>query len=61
MGIDYTFLNSSVIFAVIGMGFGASYAAIHVDNILWTYSPWWKKLIRAILGAAISVGIYIAF
>jgi hypothetical protein len=43
------------------MVFGQSYSVQYVKPLLWVYTPWPKKLLRTILGMALTVGIYAAF
>ena len=43
------------------MVFGQSYAMNHVKPLLWVHTSWYKKLVRAALGASIAVGIYLGF
>ena len=59
MGIDFTFDDTSVIFSVIGAGFGASTATKTIENILWSETSLVKRLLRGIIGAAVIVSIFL--
>lgn len=58
IGIDYTFQDISVVFAIIGATFGASQATMKMSNILWSETPFWKRLARGIIGFAVIVGVF---
>ena len=36
IGIDYTFIDTSVIFSIIGAGFGVSFATTTVEDLMWS-------------------------
>jgi len=40
------------------MGFGTSYSLVHVDCIDWVHTSLLKRIIRGLLGSAISVGTF---
>lgn len=61
LGIDDTFKETSAIFGLIGVAFGASTATRTIDNVTWAYTVWWKRILRGIIGVALYVGIFIAF
>mmetsp|Transcript_12650 Transcript_12650/g.11204 ORF Transcript_12650/g.11204 Transcript_12650/m.11204 type:complete len:178 (-) Transcript_12650:45-578(-) len=59
MGIDYTFNDSAVVFSIIGACFGASTATRIIENILWSETVFWKKILRGLIGAAVVVTIFL--
>lgn len=59
MGIDFTFEDTAVIFSIIGAGFGASAATITIENILWSETSLFKRVLRGLIGAAVIVGIFL--
>jgi hypothetical protein len=61
LGIDDTFKETSSIFGLIGLAFGASNATKTVDSVTWAYTTWWKRLIRGLIGIFLYVGIFVAF
>lgn len=61
LGIDDTFKETSAIFGLIGLTFGASHATKSVDNVTWAYTTWWKRGLRGLIGVIIYVGIFIVF
>lgn len=58
MGIDFTFEDTAVLFSIIGAGFGASTATQKLENILWSETPTWKRIIRGLIGSAVVIGIF---
>jgi hypothetical protein len=61
LGIDDTFKETSAIFGLIGLSFGASAATKIVDSVTWAYTVWWKRLLRGVIGIILYVGIFVAF
>ena len=53
IGIEYSFLDLSIIFTMIGAIFGAAFANTHVDNFLMRESSTPQRLIRTLIGLAI--------
>lgn len=43
------------------MGFGTSYSLVHVDCLDWVHTSWKLRVVRGIIGCAISVGVYFLF
>mmetsp|Transcript_36910 Transcript_36910/g.56518 ORF Transcript_36910/g.56518 Transcript_36910/m.56518 type:complete len:211 (-) Transcript_36910:30-662(-) len=58
IGMQKTFEESSILFFMIGMGFGCSYSLVTVDCIDWVKTALWKRLLRAAIGCTIAVGIF---
>jgi hypothetical protein len=61
LGLDQTYFFTSVLFFIIGMGFGTSYSLTKVDCLDWVHTCLWKRIVRGILGCAIVSGVFIAF
>jgi len=61
IGIDYSFLDTSVIFSIIGAGFGCSFATTTIENILWSETVVWKRFARAFIGVGIMIGTFSLF
>lgn len=61
LGIDDTFKETSAIFGIIGVSFGASHATKVIDNVTWGHANFWLRILRGLLGVAIYVGIFVAF
>lgn len=61
LGIDDTFKETSAIFGIIGLGFGASQATKKINNVTWAYTALWKRILRGLLGVLIFVGIFVGF
>ena len=61
LGIDDTFMETSTIFGIIGLAFGASYATKVIDNVTWAYTSLWKRMIRSLIGVMLYVGIFVTF
>lgn len=61
LGIDDTFKETSAIFGLIGIAFGAPTATKIIDNVTWAYTVWWKRLLRGLIGVTLFVGIFVAF
>lgn len=59
MGVDFTFEDTSVIFSIIGAGFGASTATKTIENILWSETSFIKRALRGLIGAALIVSIFL--
>ena len=59
MGLDFTFEDTAVIFSIIGAWFGASTATITIENILWSETVFWKRVLRGFIGSALIVGIFL--
>ena len=59
MGIDYTFMETAIVFAIIGAGFGASTATMIIENILWSETPLWKRLLREIIGFSVIISVFL--
>ena len=53
MGVDFTFDDTSVLFSIIGAGFGASTATKTIENILWSETSTIKRILRGFIGAAV--------
>lgn len=54
-------MDTSIIFCIIGICFGTNYSLTDVDTLDFVKTRWYKKIIRAGLGVAISEGIYHIF
>lgn len=50
-----------MIFYVVGMVFGQSYNLNYVKPLYWVHTHWAKRTARALIGAALAVGIYAIF
>jgi hypothetical protein len=61
LGLDQTFDYTGILFFITGMGFGTSYSLVHVDCIDWVHTSWKLRLVRGILGTAITLGVYLLF
>ena len=61
LGADYTFMDSAVIFGIVGMVFGASWATSTLDFLLWFQTSFFKRVTRAVIGVGIAVAIYYGF
>jgi hypothetical protein len=61
LGLDQTYFNTAILFYIIGMGFGTSYSLVHVDCLDWVRTSFPLRLVRALLGCAVSGGVYLAF
>jgi hypothetical protein len=61
LGLNETFNLTASLFFIVGMVFGQSYSVQYVKPLLWVYTPWPKKLLRTLLGLAVTVSIYAAF
>ena len=59
IGIDYTFEDTCILFSMIGAGFGVSFATANFNSITWSETPWWKRLMRALIGGTVTIGIYL--
>jgi membrane-associated phospholipid phosphatase len=58
MGIDFTFLDTAVLFSVIGAVFGAATATTTIENILWSETKLYKRVLRGLIGAFVVVIIF---
>jgi hypothetical protein len=58
IGLDKTFESSSVLFSLVGMGFGCSYSLVEVDCIDWVKTSMPKRLIRAVIGTGLALGVF---
>ena len=54
IGLQETFEWSSILFYLVGMGFGCSYSLVEVDCIDWVKTRLGKRLLRASLGCGIA-------
>ena len=54
MGLDETFMWTSILFYIIGMSFGCSYSLLSVDCIDWVKTKLWKRLVRGIIGVGLA-------
>lgn len=61
LGLDQTFFYTSVLFFIIGMGFGTSYSLVYVDCLDWVHTRLWKRLVRGVLGCGLVTGLFIAY
>ena len=61
LGLDQTFFYTGILFYVTGMGFGTSYSLVYVDCLDWVHTPLILRIIRAILGGGIAIGVYWIF
>lgn len=61
LGGQDTFMSTSILFYIIGLGFGTSYSLLEVDCFDFVRTHWAKKVGRAILGCALAEGIYAIF
>lgn len=61
LGLDETFKGTASIFGLIGVAFGAPLATKIIDNVAWTHTAWWKRLLRGLIGVALYVGIFVSF
>lgn len=61
LGIDDTFKETSAIFGLIGVSFGASHATKTIDNVTWAYTALWKRVLRGLIGITLYVGIFVGF
>lgn len=59
IGIDYTFEDTCILFSMIGAGFGVSFATANFNSIYWSETSRFKRFLRAFIGGAITVGIYL--
>jgi len=59
MGIDFTFEDTAVIFSIIGAGFGASTATMTIENIVWSETSLFKRVLRGLIGAAVIIVIFL--
>lgn len=57
IGLDQTFNYVSVLFFIVGMGFGTSYSITQVDCLDWVHTGTLKKVIRGVIGCSIIYGI----
>lgn len=53
--------QTSVVFVLIGMVFGWPYALLHFSPLQWIHTNVYKRLLRMILGVAITVGVQTFF
>ena len=61
MGLDASYEISAIIFYAVGMVFGQSYNLNYVKPLDWVHTHWSKRVLRAILGSFVAVGIYLLF
>lgn len=61
IGLVPTYNMTSVLFFIIGMVFGQSYAMNFIKPLLWVHTGWLKKITRAIIGSLIAIGVYVGF
>jgi len=61
IGMDVTFEQSSILFYLVGMGFGCSYSLVDVDCIDWVKTSLGKRILRALIGCGLACGIYLVF
>lgn len=61
LGLDQTFYYSSILFFIIGMGFGTSFSLVHVDCLDWVHTKPLLRVVRGILGSGIAAGFYFIF
>jgi hypothetical protein len=61
LGLDQTFFITSILFFIVGMGFGTSYSLVHVDCLDWVHTMLHLRLIRGFAGSALAFGIFTAF
>lgn len=61
LGGQATYMGTSVLFYIIGLGFGTSYSLLEVDCGDFVRTHWAKKIARAVLGCALAEGIYELF
>ena len=61
LGLNQTFYKSAVIFTLIGMIFGWPYALHHFSALQWINTSLWKRVVRMVLGLAITVGVQLGF
>ena len=61
LGLNQTFYKSAVIFTLIGMIFGWPYALHHFSALQWINTSLWKRVLRMVLGLAITVGVQVFF
>lgn len=58
IGIDYTFMETSIIFSLIGAGFGVAFATSNFDSIYWSETSIFKRILRALIGGGFTVGLF---
>lgn len=56
-----TFTDISILFFVVGTSFGVPFSMTKMNVKDWIYTKWYLRLIRTIIGAAISIGILMLF
>ena len=61
IGIDYTFLDTSALFLLMGAGFGASYATNTIENLSWSETVIWKRILRGLIGVATMFIVFFIF
>ena len=61
MGNQDTFKISSVLFYLIGAGFGTSYSMTQIDLLAWINSNPYQKFVRVCLGIGSYLAIYFLF
>ena len=54
-------MGTSILFYIIGLGFGTSYSLLEVDCFDFVRTHWAKKVGRAFLGCGLAEGIYAIF
>ena len=59
MGLDFTFNDTAVLFSIIGAGFGASTSTMTIENLFWSETSIFKKVLRGLLGSAFIVSIFL--
>lgn len=57
IGMQKTFEESSVLFYLVGMSFGCSFSLVEVDCIDWVKTSLKKRLVRAVIGTGIAIGL----
>lgn len=61
IGLSATYEYSAMLFFLIGMVFGQSYAIQFVQPLLWVGANWLKRVFRTLIGVGLAVCLYAPF
>lgn len=58
LGMQWTFEKSFVLFVVIGAIFGQPFTLLYLSPMRWVHTTLWKRLVRMVIGIAISASFW---